>query len=648
MKIKEKIFVISLILISFLLLFNIKVYAGTQEWNALDYDVTVNPDGSMDVVETWDITITDTNTVFKDFDIDNTKYSGITDVIVTNVYNGEELMLEQIFEEQYHVDPDCYYALPINGNSMFEIAWNVGLENRTARRTYKVYYTIQDAIKIYNDCTELYWMFLDKSNEIPGKNVTGTIKLPQSVSDIEKLRVWAHGDLSGNIERTSEDTISFSIGTLNSGSRLEVRIITEENVYEDCTNIIYENKLEEILAEEKKWANQANLARDALKVGFYAIIAVNIVGIFIVILKINKTIEEGKLLEEQYAYPEYDIKYFREIPDEQNATPARASLLNNFSYSLTGMSVDNLSEVFAGTMLDFCLKGIIEFEPVDEKNVRIILKENTSIPNLPADEAIVYDILKSAMGNNTSITTKEFSKYSKNNYEEVYKNLNRISKEVVIGEIRQGNIDRERKSIVDKILRGQGISLVAGLFLLFAFIVIASVFPLILLLIPLFIAMIVLMIYKGNNANKISILSEKGYRESKQWAGLENYMRDYSLLKEKTVPDIVLWEKFLVYATTFGISKQVIKQLKVVHPEMFEMDETSNAYVGRYAYWNIVCNNRYGMNYFDTIDKSLNNVCKSAVSAYNSAHSSSSGGGGGFSGGGGGRRRRWRLRRTLK
>ena len=37
-----------------LIIFNVNSYAGTQRWNSLDYDVTVNSDGSMDVVETWD------------------------------------------------------------------------------------------------------------------------------------------------------------------------------------------------------------------------------------------------------------------------------------------------------------------------------------------------------------------------------------------------------------------------------------------------------------------------------------------------------------------------------------------------------------------------------------------------------------------
>ena len=112
---------------------------------------------------------------------------------------------------------------------------------------------------------------------------------------------------------------------------------------------------------------------------------------------------------------------------------------------------------------------------------------------------------------------------------------------------------------------------------------------------------------------------------------------------------VIAWTvKFLVYATTFGISKQVIKQLKMVHPEMFEMD---NAHMHRCAYWYMISDPRYGDNYFNNFNSGLSNVYSSASSAYSIAHSSSSSGsgsGGGFSGGGGGRRRRRRLRRSMK
>ena len=122
------------------------------------------------------------------------------------------------------------------------------------------------------------------------------------------------------------------------------------------------------------------------------------------------------------------------------------------------------------------------------------------------------------------------------------------------------------------------------------------------------------------------------------WNGLKKFMEDYSMLDERLVPDIVLWEKYLVYATAFGVADKVLKQLKVVHPEMFDRRDD---YYGRnrYGYWYMVNSPHYHDNFFNSFNRDLGNVYKKAASSYSVAHSSSSsgsGGGGGFSGGGGG------------
>ena len=41
-----------------------------------------------------------------------------------------------------------------------------------------------------------------------GRNVSGTIKLPKEGTDLEKLRVWAHGSYEGNIAKESKDTVT--------------------------------------------------------------------------------------------------------------------------------------------------------------------------------------------------------------------------------------------------------------------------------------------------------------------------------------------------------------------------------------------------------------------------------------------------------
>ena len=86
------------------------------------------------------------------------------------------------------------------------------------------------------------------------------------------------------------------------------------------------------------------------------------------------------------------------------------------------------------------------------------------------------------------------------------------------------------------------------------------------------------------------------------------------------MPELVLWEKYLVFATAFGISEKVLKQLKVVYPEITD----ANTVMYNYSYIHIM----NSVNIGDCINNSV----------YSAISSSGSGAGGGFSGGGGGGR----------
>ena len=93
---------------------------------------------------------------------------------------------------------------------------------------------------------------------------------------------------------------------------------------------------------------------------------------------------------------------------------------------------------------------------------------------------------------------------------------------------------------------------------------------------------------------------------------------------------IVLWEKFLVYATVFGISEKVIKQLKVVHPEMFE----EKIPIEEDDYWKIIRDSRFNILDITNMSNSISNTYNQSINS--SLSSSGSGSGGGFSSGGGG------------
>lgn len=79
-----------------------------QYLNQIDYQVTLDEKGNMQVVETWDINVRDTNTLFRDFTLSRYKYGDIIDVEVIDLQSN--IKLEKINIEQYHVPENKYYA----------------------------------------------------------------------------------------------------------------------------------------------------------------------------------------------------------------------------------------------------------------------------------------------------------------------------------------------------------------------------------------------------------------------------------------------------------------------------------------------------------------------------------------------------------
>ena len=143
-------------------------------------------------------------------------------------------------------------------------------------------------------------------------------------------------------------------------------------------------------------------------------------------------------------------------------------------------------------------------------------------------------------------------------------------------------------------------------------------------LIPVALALMAILIVNtvvmGMMAGRVNVLSQKGVDEKEQWKAFKKYMEEFSLLKDKEIPALILWEKYLVFATAFGISEKVLKQLKVVYPEITNMDSA----MYNYSYIHVMNTVNIG----DCINSSV----------YSAIGSSGSGAGGGFSGGGGGGR----------
>lgn len=325
---KKKQLLIGFLIILLYCIFPLKSYATSSDLylNNLEFDVHINQDGSMNVIEIWDIEIDDTNTLFKTFKTDSKQYSGITDVRVTDITNNRQFT--KINSYMYHVTKNCYYGLK-NSDGDFEIAWGVGLEDKTATRKYKIEYKVKDVIAKYDDFAELYWQFIGKDFEISAKNVKGTIVLPEKVADKDKIKVWGHSkDLNGTIYATDLDKIEFQMNNVRSGRYVEIRTLFPANLIFSSNRTYHSNILERAIAEETKWANDANRQREIKKQTMNAIVVGVIVLTIVGAIYFATKIKKYKLvLKDLNKYePTNKLEYYRELPDEK-ATPGEAVFL---------------------------------------------------------------------------------------------------------------------------------------------------------------------------------------------------------------------------------------------------------------------------------------------------------------------------------
>ena len=333
----------------------------------------------------------------------------------------------------------------------------------------------------------------------------------------------------------------------------------------------------------------------------------SIIGVIILkkIFKYNKIIKENNRI-----VPETVYDYYREIPNE-DTTPAEAAFLCGIK---SGNKDVEVQKIISSTMLDLCLKKYIKFEILDEgkkkSEIKIILvKDTIKNNNLLKDHenSILSLFNKIDKDNKGYFTMKDFEKYARKKYKTFLDIVNSLNSKIKSEQELMGNYDEKLISKAEKYSANAVMSFLAMIVIsgitLFANWMVS-------------IAIVVLYIIFIGESCKLSYiyktLTRKGENEAAKWIGLKNYMKDFSLLDERELPEISLWEKYLAYATAFGIADKVLKQLKIKYPQISE-----DGYLNNTSYLYLMCGNR-GLRtniFMSTINRSIAHAYSSSVSA---------------------------------
>ncbi len=126
--------------------------------------------------------------------------------------------------------------------------------------------------------------------------------------------------------------------------------------------------------------------------------------------------------------------------------------------------------------------------------------------------------------------------------------------------------------------------------------------------------------------------------------GFKRFLEDFTLMNERHLTEIKLWNDYMVWATLYGNAEQVIKDMKAINPEFFKMDQVAIQLSDNDILPVVYASVFKGTDHvFDIMENSRKEHVRSYRSRSSSSRSSGGGGrssyrggGGGFSGRGGG------------
>ncbi|MBP5796547.1 MAG: DUF2207 domain-containing protein [Bacteroidales bacterium] len=127
--------------------------------------------------------------------------------------------------------------------------------------------------------------------------------------------------------------------------------------------------------------------------------------------------------------------------------------------------------------------------------------------------------------------------------------------------------------------------------------------------------------------------SDKGKDEAKKLYGFRRFLQEFTLIGERSTPEVSLWQDYMVFGALFGIADKVGKELKEINPTLYEqLVPMGSATVTTLDTWNL--SNMLSRNIENARAAQQAALERSARSAGGFGGHTSRGGGGGFSGGG--------------
>lgn len=610
-----------------------------------DIVATVMKDGSLKVEESREFKFDeDVNGVYWVIPQDNIRHYSIDKV---GLLSDDRSKLEEFKENPRAQKGDHNVYTAVKDDNLTVKLFKPSRSSDT--RIFYLSYTVENAVHRYKDIAELNWKFVGDAWKQSSQKVTLSLNFeetPQPGKFVagQSVHAFGHGNLAGNIE-VREQSVVYHVKKVRPQEFAEAHVLFDTSLVplaKPDDTVAYDRLLQEErdLAQKTNDMKLENLVAQARFILYeFGLSSVLAVIIFVLWLKWGKDYK-----------PQFKDKYFRDLPLELH--PALLAYIWRGKYASQDLSAGILRLVNKGAVR---MTRVQKAQKSSSKIEYDYLIEDAAcdLDQKPFSfiDKLCHQVLFPQGHAEKSFLLSEYLEVLMARYPETYLAcIQNFEDEINYQAKRCGYFERigRRLRIVAMVLCAfQLMILFSQLanFISYCYLqnsVVSQVDTSSFFLQPEFtriafgvIAANLVVIIVSMLLAKYMVRRPQNIEDVKaKMSALRRWFKDFTLLKEAIPGDVVVWKDLLVLAVVMDVAQEVVDQLKIHAPQLFE-DLSGDAF-GSLLYRD--------MYYFNLLHQQSHEFAHAQkledfqdfASGFGSGGGFSIGGGGGFGGGGGG------------
>lgn len=694
----KRLYISIFIFLGIIIAFSLKVEAKSYYINDMDIQATVLENGNVQVEQTLEYTFDGSYngvyiTIPKELhDSDNKTISdknySATGVSVEKVglVTNDGGLYEFRKESLANSGTSGVYTIESDFNTIKIKAFS---PSKDESKKFKMVYVLENVCVLHNDVGELYYNFIGGEWECTIKNLNIDVYVPENK---DTLKIWGHGPDNGFSKIIDNTHSNFKVTNVPRGKYVAARVVFDRSIIPSALKVYDDNAMDNILQEERGIARVSDAKK---KISYWVIIFALILFAYWIFLleRFEKDKKYKFIYNEDELFEKYSPIYAGCLQGNRDvlARDIIAEILYLIEEKFIELDIKQSHK--KNRDYDYIIKRVESKEkflkPEERKIYFWIFKNNTPevdlmdrLKNLPKDSRAVENFEE--LNNMVQDTLNESGANMKtvNSKLRFFNNILFIITVIVsVLHIKSRGLDIDEGIIYGSVelllillfmapfllyipiyfivFLKKGISKVTNKYNNPKLVTRASLISVIYLIIicltlkfcgrpnrfliadELLLWISTIIMFTDNLMMKNQIKVVKDYCNLNS---IKEKLENYSLLKDRNVEYIELWDKYIAYAVSFGISEKIIKNLKDINDDSLMklmLDNNFNNHYLRNDYRYFYVSDKRFLERYNKFSKGYAKVLGTVASS--SGKGGGFTGGGGFSGGGGRGGRRWRF-----